>query len=289
MQDTKTVMAKNAPTIIQNKDLEYELLVKEARARHRLEDKEAMAIFQQGEIAADIAAANGDDREVIASNGRIRTGRGHYNKFLTYHQEKDELGLKTMLKALIDVGVAAAVIETWMKSISATLPHRVTSVASDFTGKARDIMADVVYDENFVYGGEEVSVRTADLFQKRTDRILALLKQRQSATTPEEYFEADEALTRILVRSKAFIHKDLGVVYDTQKVDIVNNEVDGRDGNACGVVGTFRKHGLCNVDSRGIKRLIGDQFEQDGDDVIGEVKTEPVVQVLRPAELNLVG
>ena len=102
MQNRDKASIEREAEIFTSKDL--------ARALAR-KDREDFAIFQQGEIALDSAAYNGDENDILHTNGRIiGNNRARHNKFSTSHHEKDSHGIKALIGALEAIGVANAVL-----------------------------------------------------------------------------------------------------------------------------------------------------------------------------------
>lgn len=253
-------------------------------------DREDFAIFQQGEIALDSAAYNGSDDDTVHANGRIvGNNRARYNRFNTTHSEKDPHGLKALMGALAAVGVSLAVLEEWVKGIGATLPHTGTQMVKTFSAKSKD-MSNVVYDENFIYGGEEVSARTAELFTQRLERIIDLQKKLQATTDPVARVEIQDQFTRLVERSNVVFHPGVGWAYASEKVARVNSAVDAVDGNCTGVVCTFSPRLGGGLGGRKMKIDVADQYDENPDETIGEVK-DPNAEARRiaPPEFHYIG
>lgn len=252
-------------------------------------DREDFAIFQQGEIALDSAAYNGDESDNIQANGRIiGNNRARNNKYLNGHQEKDSYGIKALIGALEAIGVAQAVLVEWARGIGATLTPSGSGMTSAF--KAKSNFKDVVYDENFIYGGEEVSTRTAELFTKRLERIIELQKKLQLVKDPVQRAEIKDQFTRLVERSNVAFHPGVGWAFASEKVARVNNVVQPVDGNCVGVVCTFSPRLGGGLGGRKMKIDVGDQFDDNPDETIGEVK-DPSAEARRiaPPEFHYIG
>lgn len=292
MQDMKTIRAQqNAPAIILNKDLEYEMLIRETRVKNLAKDKEELAIFNQGEIALEGAAYNGSESEVIHTNGHVvQNNRARHNKYHTEHKEKDPHGLKALARVLAEAGVNMAVLETWVKNIGATIagPARSASaLKGTFDDKAQDEMQ-IVFDDNFIYGGENVTLRTAEIFNKRLERILRMQKELEETTDPAEQAILQDQFDRLVERTGAIFHPEVGWSVPTERVARVNRVLSEENGPCVeGVVPTFSPRSCGCHNGRQIKRDIADQFDQDPNETIGEVKVE-TPQFVAPPEFKFV-
>lgn len=271
MQTVNKNTGSNTRSALDDKDLAYEILVRETRTENLRKDKESLAIFNQGEIALDNAAANGDDNDVVHTNGHVvQSNRARNNRYSTLHQEKDLHGIKALIKSFASMGLTMAIVEQWAKGIGATLQNRSPSLKGTFTTNSKDDNA-IVFDEHFIYGGENVSLRTADLFGQRLERILRLQKEMSAATNPVEYAEKRDQFERLVERSGVIYHEGVGWAFPSERVDRIENHIEDADCN--GVVCTFSPR-MGGSDSRRMKIDVGDQFDDDPNETIGEAKVE---------------
>jgi phosphoribosyl-ATP pyrophosphohydrolase len=292
MQDMKTIKALGQnPAVILDKDLALDLLVRETRFENLRKDREQRDIFNQGEIALDNAAYNNSDSEVIHTNGHvIQNNRGRNNKYHTEHKEKDPHGLKAMALMLEQAGVAAAVLQSWMQGITATLapsPSKSSALKGTFDDKAQDSMQ-IVMDENFIYGGEVVTNRTAELFNKRIQRILDMQKAIEEETNPTVKADLEDKFERLVQRTDAIYHPDVGWSICSARVGQVNDHIVERHGECTdGVVCSYSPVTFGSHNGRKMKIDVGDQFDDNPTETIGEVKAE-VTQRVAPPEFKFV-
>lgn len=288
MQDIKTIRASGqTPAIILNKDLEFELLVRETRLENLRKDREERDIFNQGEIALDNAAYNGNDSDVIHTNGHvIQNNRAGNNKYISEQKEKDPYGLKALARVLTEAGINMAVLDTWLKNISATVagpaPRSSSNLKGTFDDKAQNDFQ-VVMDENFIYGGENVSIRTAEVFNKRLERILREQKALEEEMDPAKKAILQDKFDRLVERTGAIFHPDIGWTVPSERLNRVNNELVKQHG-ACeeGVVPSFSQRRCGCHNGRKISRDIDDQFNEDPDETLGKVKVEVSQSVASP-------
>lgn len=291
MQDIKTIRAtQTAPAIILNSNLEHELLIRETRAKYLAKDKEELAIFNQGEIALDNAAYNGNESDVIHTNGHIiQTNRARNNRFNTAQHEKDENGLKALARILAETGITMAVLNAWMQGIAATVapPRSSSALKGTFDDKAQDTMQ-IVMDENFIYGGENVTERTAELFNKRIQRILDYQKLIDETSDPAKKAILEDKFERLVDRSNAIFHPDIGWSIAAERVSRVDDHLVELHGECNdGVVCTFSPRSYGSHNSRKMKIDVADQFDDNPTETVGEVKAE-VTQRVAPPEYKFV-
>lgn len=295
MQNIKNIREKEGVSIILQKDLEFELLVRETRAKYLQEEKTNRDIFNQEDIALENAAHYGDG-EVAHTNGRvIQNNKARHNKFDTEHKEKDSLGLKAFAEALAQIGISAAVVQGWISNIGATIASSARSTASALKGTFDDNAQDnlkIVMDENFIYGGENVSMRTANVLNKRIGRILDLQKQMEEASDPVERAEIAqrfETLVERTARQGLLYHPDVGWSYSTDYVQALDQAIAERYDHDCneGVVCTFSPIARASHNGRKMKIDVGDQYDNNPDETIGKVEVK-TPQIVAPPEYKFV-
>ncbi len=229
-------------------------------------DKEDFATFQQGEIALDNAAYNdSDDNTITTGTGKIITNnRARNNRYHTHHHEKDPNGIKALAESMAALGLTLVLIQQWAQRAVATP----SSLSGTFGHKSKD---EQIADAEYIYEGEDVSAETARLLNNRLARILRAQKELEDITDPEEYAAKKDLLDRLIERSGVRAHDKIGFAYDPVKVAKIENFLNPDEVDCTGMVCVYRPRAAAH-DSRRMKIDVGDQYDQDPTETIGEVK-----------------